>query len=638
MDGLARAKTRMSTLFPTSKPMHASVERRVEAREAAAWMSSTADLLRFERVLANLSARFISLLPADVDAAIDEALRLIVESLDLDRSTLLRLHPGKNAFVSTHSWTCREFPPARLGDLSQRFPWATAKVMRGELVAFSSIDELPPEASIDRESWLKNGCRSRVWVPLGVGGTIVGALTFAMFRSEREWPEHLLNRLHLVAEILGNALSRKQSGEELEKQLAFEQMHAEIAASMVSMPSEDVDIAIEGALQRTARFLGVDRATLWELAADRKSLHSTHFSVIHGASVPPPVSGNKTPWLVEQLSSGKVVRLRQIDDLPPEAKADLAILRALGTISMLAVPLRIAGVVVGAFSLATIRAAREWPDAVVPQVRLLGEVFANALARRQAESRIYEARAEAAQHRERLAHLVRVHTVGEMSAGIAHEINQPLVAIENYALAARRHASVDGRPDMAKVVELLEKIVAQSSRAGDVIKHVRAMVRRHEFEMIPVDIRRVVKDSMRFAEMEEQLWDVAIRLHLPGEIPNVVADEIQIQQVILNLVRNAMESMRCLPQLEAKLLRIDVGPEDEQNIFVRIHDNGPGFAATDIERIFEPFFSTKSSGLGIGLSLCRTIVEAHGGRLSCWPAPDGGAVFKFTLPCAEETG
>src|SRR5205823_469179 len=156
-----------------------------------------------------------------------------------------------------------------------------------------------------------------------------------------------------------------------------------------------------------------------------------------------------------------VVRLRQIDDLPPEAKADLAILRALGTVSMLAVPLRIAGVIVGAFSLATIRARREWPDSVVPRVRLLGEVFAAALARRRSESRVYEAQAEAAQHRERLAHLVRVHTVGEMSAGIAHEINQPLVAIENYALAARRHASVNGCADMAKIVELLEKIVAQ---------------------------------------------------------------------------------------------------------------------------------------------------------------------------------
>ena len=96
--------------------------------------------------------------------------------------------------------------------------------------------------------------------------------------------------------------------------------------------------------------------------------------------------------------------------------------------------------------------------------------------------------------------------------------------------------------------------------------------------------------------------------------------------------------MRRFPQPEVKLLSIDVGLEDEQNIFVRIYDNGAGFAATDIERIFEPFFSTKSSGLGIGLSLCRTIVEAHGGRLWCWPAPEGGAVFKFTLPYAEETG
>jgi C4-dicarboxylate-specific signal transduction histidine kinase len=265
-------------------------------------------------------------------------------------------------------------------------------------------------------------------------------------------------------------------------------------------------------------------------------------------------------------------------------------------------------------------------------------VFASALARRQSESRVYEAQAEAAQHRERLAHLVRLHTVGEMSAGIAHEINQPLVAIENYALAARRHALVEGRADMTKVVELLDKIVVQSSRAGDVIKHLRAMVKRHEFEMTLLDIRRLVTDSLRFAEMEGQLREVLIELRLPEELPAIVADAIQIQQVILNLVRNAIESMARLPCSAAKVLTIEAGAEDNQNIFVLVADSGEGFDAANAERIFEPFYSTKVSGLGIGLSLCRTIIEAHGGRLWAWPAPEGGAVFKFTLPCAEETG
>jgi signal transduction histidine kinase len=628
----------MSTLLPRSMRAHALGERNVDARKATAWTSSTADLLRFERMLANLSARFINLPPAEVDSEVEEALRLIVETIDLDRSILFRFHPEENSFVSTHSWTRSEFPAARSGDLSRWFPWAIAKFKRGELVKFSSIDELPPEASIDKASWFQNGCRSHVSVPLRAGGKIEGALTFAMFRREREWPEHLLSRLRLIAEILGNALARKRSHEELEKLLAFEQMHAEIAASMVSVPPADVDIAIEAGLQRTARFLDVERVTLWSLAADRKSLRSTHFWTAEDAPAPPKVSGSNTPWLVAQLTGGSVVRLCHVDELPPQADADIATLRALGTVSMLAIPLRIAGVVVGAFSLATIRAAREWPDAVVPRVRLLGEVFANALARRQSESRVYAAQAEAAQHRERLAHLVRLHTVGEMSAGIAHEINQPLVAIENYALAARRYASVEDRADMTKVVELLDKIVAQSSRAGDVIKHLRAMVKRHEFEMTPVDIRLVVTDSLRFAEMEGQLREVSIELQLSEELPTVVADTIQIQQVILNLVRNAIESMGCLPHPQAKVLTIAVGLEDDQNVFVRIDDCGPGFATGDVERIFEPFFSTKSSGLGIGLSLCRTIVEAHGGRLWAWPAPEGGAVFKFTLPCAEETG
>jgi C4-dicarboxylate-specific signal transduction histidine kinase len=628
----------MSSSMPRSR--RARLVRRpiADAGNIAPWPSWPAELVRFERLLADLSARFISLAPAHIDTAIDDALRGIVEALDIDRCTLSIFRPEEGWFRNVHSWTRSGLALAKLGALLQRFPWAVAELNQRQVIVFSSTDELPPEAAVDKASFDRAGVRSHVSIPFVVGEQVVGALSFAALRQPRTWPEELLGRFRLVAEIFGNALARKRAQEELEQLFAFEQMLAEIAASLVAPPTADVDAAIEAGLQRTARFLGVDRTALWALESDRTSLRRTHLWIAKEAPELPAFANVDMPWLAARIRGGDLIRMRHPDELPPDAHADRSALAALKTISLLVVPLRIGDAVVGALSLATIHALHEWPDSLVPRVRLLGEVFVAALARQHSEQRVYVAQAEAAQHRERLAHLVRVHTVGEMSAGIAHEINQPLVAIENYALAARRHVAGEGHVDKAKLTALLDKIVTQSSRAGDVIKHLRALVRRHEFEMTRLDVRRVVTDSMRFAEMEGQLRDISIEFRLPDEIPAVIADEVQIQQVVLNLSRNAIEAMARLSGATRKLLIIEAGIEDDQTVFVRVDDSGPGFLDGDADRIFEPFYSTKGSGLGIGLSLCRTIIEAHGGRLWAWPARDGGAVFKFTLPCADEPG
>ncbi|RZL90596.1 MAG: sensor histidine kinase [Variovorax sp.] len=606
-----------------------------ERLEAAPLPAAPTDLPRFERLLIHLSTRLISLQPDDVDAAIDAAVRSIAETLDIDRCTLQRLHADKVSFTRVSSWTRPGCRPAIVGEHVKVYPWAMAMLNRGESVVFSSTEELPPEAAVDKASFESNGAQSIVAVPLVVAGAVFGSLNFLSMSVRRAWPDALIGRMRLVAEIFGNAIARKHAQQELEQMLAFEQMLAEITATLVSLPSGEVDGAIEAGLERTARFLQMGRAALWTFA-DRQSMRPTHFWLTEGAPTPIGVGAHNLPWIVRQLSEGNVVRLRQLDELPPEAHLDMTTLRALRTVSMLAVPLRIGGMVVGAFSLATLSADREWSDAFVPRVRLLGEVFATALGRKESEHRLSEAQAEAAQHRERLAHLVRLHTVGEMSAGIAHEINQPLVAIENYALAAHRHAAAIGHPELAKVAELLDKIVAQSSRAGEVMRKLRTMVRRHEFEMKRVALENIVRESLQFAAMEGHLHDVEIHLQLGDGLPDVIADEIQIQQVVVNLVRNASDAMAGLAATAPRRLSIDVGIADELTLFVRVADSGPGFAAGDSDRIFEPFFSTKSAGLGVGLSLCRTIVEAHGGRLTARIGDPGGAVFEFTLPCTDE--
>ena len=159
------------------------------------------------------------------------------------------------------------------------------------------------------------------------------------------------------------------------------------------------------------------------------------------------------------------------------------------------------GAVSGALSLAAVSVNRSWPEELLPRMRLLGEMFAVMRARTRASQRLHEARVEAGQYRERLAHLVRVHTVGEMSTSIAHEINQPLMAIENYALAARRRLGSSGTIDTSRVEELLDKIAAQASRAGDVLKRLRSMLKKHEPQTTELDLGRLVSDTVKLVEM-----------------------------------------------------------------------------------------------------------------------------------------
>jgi signal transduction histidine kinase len=620
----------MSGLPSIGKPASPAVS---EVRGTA----SLEEALRFERLLAELSAGFINVPAAAIDGAIEDGLRRIVEILGVDRSTLTAIPRGTDYLPVTHSWAVDGIAPVPRIIAEQAVPWMTAKARAGEIVVYSRIDELPPEAAVDKLVLQRLGLKSHLMVPLLVAGELIGGLSFGCVRREHTWPVDLVARLRVLAEIFANALARKRAQEEIEDLLGFEHLLANVWASLLTSEHGDVNAAIERGLAQIGTFLRADRLILWELAPRQEHFRATHRWGAEGVPVPPAeVDSAGIPWIAGQIIHGHAVRLARIDELPPEAEADKPTLAGLGTRSLLAVPLRISGEVVGALSLASTRAEREWPNALISRAGLVGEVFANLLARVRAEARTHEAQTETAQFRERLAHLVRIHTMGEMSAAIAHEINQPLMAITNYALASRRRLA-EGNPDPALLTELLEKIAAQSARAGDVLNRIRSMVRKQDAGMTELDLGRLVVDSVMLVEMDCQLRDIRLAVRVAPHLPPVVADEIQLQQVVLNLIRNAIESMDSLAASE-RALAIDVALNGERELVVRVRDRGPGVVHEDLERIFEPFFSTKTSGLGIGLSICRKIIEAHGGRLHALPDPSGGGLFEFTLPAAEPRG
>ena len=229
-----------------------------------------------------------------------------------------------------------------------------------------------------------------------------------------------------------------------------------------------------------------------------------------------------------------------------------------------------------------------------------------------------------------LAHASRVATLGEISATIAHEVNQPLAAIVANGQACLRFLHHDD-PDLDDVRGAVEWIVKDGNRAADVIQRVRSLMKKADTRMLPLDINVAIQEVAALLQRELTAQNVELRLELQPGMPPVVADRVQIQQVIINLVMNGIEAMQATDR--SRILVIQSRPDEASRILVAVKDCGAGLDEAAADRVFEAFFSTKPGGLGMGLSICRSIVEVHGGRL--WATGNGrgpGATFQFALP------
>lgn len=242
---------------------------------------------------------------------------------------------------------------------------------------------------------------------------------------------------------------------------------------------------------------------------------------------------------------------------------------------------------------------------------------------------LQQATHEADRLRERLAHSARLGMLGEMVSGIAHEVNQPLAAITNYASACRRMLTA-GLATPGELVETLEKISKQAERAGQVIRGLRSMVRRREAERSPLDLNQLVQEIVDLAELDLRATPQRLQLDLQPDLPPFLGDGVQIQQVVINLIRNGAEAMRESGQGEDVQVSTRLAADGMLEISVR--DQGPGLDQQVEARLFDPFVTTKSQGMGLGLSICKSIVVAHAGELKYQRVPDGGAEFTVRLP------
>jgi two-component system sensor kinase FixL len=233
----------------------------------------------------------------------------------------------------------------------------------------------------------------------------------------------------------------------------------------------------------------------------------------------------------------------------------------------------------------------------------------------------------------RLAHVGRFNLMGEMAAGIAHEINQPLSAIAAYAQAATRMLERD-QPGMTKLIEVCRKIDEQARRAGAVIDNLRKFIRQRKVDTQALDVNRTIVDVINLMEADATAEGIAIATELASDLPRVSADAVQLQQVLLNLTRNAVDAIRSgvrrEPGISIATRRTAAG-----GVRIEVADCGPGVARHLAGDIFHPFVTTKPDGLGVGLAISRTIVQSYGGKLTYRDNPTGGATFEVDLPPIE---
>jgi len=417
---------------------------------------------------------------------------------------------------------------------------------------------------------------------------------------------------------------QKRVEAELANKLRLQRLLVELSSRFVALPSEEVDAALEHTLQLTAETLRLDRCTLWQYVEHLHGIVCTHCWQRSGYPLIPEgfSMSQNLPWVQSRVMNGETVCITGTEDLPPEAASDTKTLHRLGLHSKIMIPLIVHGHVFGAFACAAVSVNRKWQPDEITDLKLVTQIIGNVIGRQRAELREEELRAE-------LAHAMRVATLGELAAALAHELNQPLAAILSNAQAALRFIA-DDNIEPTEMQAILNDIVRDNKRAGNVIHNLRSMASKRPTSREWCSLNELVSEVVELMKGELIGEKIEVCSLLAPALPCVMAARVELVQVLVNLLVNAVHAMKDTP-VGKRSLEIETQATLD-HVVLRIRDHGHGLPAERLANVFDPFFSTKSDGLGIGLSICRRIIENHSGRIEAQNHANGGACFQFILP------
>ena len=569
-------------------------ERRRRRRAQAA----LEDRLRFETLLAEISASFTELprgalrdpgpaptVPArSVDGPVREGLRRVAGVLEAEGASLWEIPKHAGAAPVALSWRDDDHVTPLASVSLDDLPFLRASVMRGETLRFRSLDELRAEASVDRQSFTRSGVRSLVAVPLDVDGTAAGVIACMTYGRERAWPDEVVQRLRTVGEVFAGALVRTQAEAALHRSEALNR------AVLAALPSELAVIDGDGVILHVNEEWSAFARQHGGEGNPRLSVGANYLEVCRrAAQASDPIAGRALAMIESVLKGGTEGETLEYFGGGPEED--------------------------------------RWFEM---QVRRLEHAGGEAVIVHRDITERKHAEAEARRTLGALAHLERVAAVGELASALAHELNQPLTAILANAEAAQQWLAEAPTPDLAEVRETVDDIIAEDIRAGEVIRRMRGLLKKGELRSEVVDLNGIVREVTRLVANDALLRGALIELDLTPTEPTVRGDAVQLQQVLLNLLVNGLHAIADEPPPRRRLVvrtrNVDGGLE------VAVQDSGKGIAESDLRQVFEPFFTTKGEGLGVGLSISRSIVEAYGGRIAVENAAAGGAIFRVRLP------
>jgi PAS domain S-box-containing protein len=550
--------------------------------------------LRFEMLEADVAAALVNQQPDDPAGQIRFGLRRVTEFLDADQGNLSEYVESVGAFRVLHSYAADGFEPLPSVTNVEQYPWCVDQLRHGSSVRCSSLEELPEAAAVDRQTFRERDTKSVILVPLTAGDVMLGSLSFVSLRAERTWTDEQAQRLRPLGEIFANALLRRR---------------AEVTQAQLTQE-------IERERQRLNDIVTTVPGVVWEAwegtdwAIPRISFVSQHVEEMLGYRTDELLS---TPhfWLT----------IVHEDDREQAAREAAVILASgKGASWQFRCVARDGRVLWAEAHIAIIR------DEAGKPIGVRG-VTMDITARKLAEEALQNAQAE-------LTHAGRLLTMGELAASLAHEINQPLTAILSNVRAAQRFLAAEP-PNLAEVRAILADVVEDDQRAGEVICRLRSFLKKSEPEFQPLNLNQVIREVVRIINSDVIIRNIALVLQLDPGLPPVRGDRVQLQQVILNLMLNGFDVMTELATDDRRLV-VRTQRADAHTVQMAVQDCGRGIEADKLDRVFEPFYTTKREGMGMGLSICRSIVEAHGGSLWATNNPDRGATFYFSLPVSEE--